>query len=166
MYRKIEDFLSGWDHEEKTTIKMLDYMTDESLNTKVTADGRDLGFIAWHITMSCGEMAQHSGFTIPDFDDKAPRPATVKEIRDMFVYLSGKITESVKNNFTDADLDVSIPVYGEEWKRGFLFSALVAHTIHHRGQMTVLMRQAGLKVPGAYGPSKEEWAAYGMPVQE
>jgi hypothetical protein len=29
--------------------------------------------------------------------------------------------------------------------------------------MTVLMRQAGLKVPGVYGPAREEWAAYGMP---
>jgi uncharacterized damage-inducible protein DinB len=32
--------------------------------------------------------------------------------------------------------------------------------------MTVLMRQAGIKVPGVYGPAKEEWAAYGMPVQD
>jgi len=24
----------------------------------------------------------------------------------------------------------------------------------------------GLKVPGIYGPSNEEWAAYGMPAQE
>jgi uncharacterized damage-inducible protein DinB len=31
--------------------------------------------------------------------------------------------------------------------------------------MTVLMRQAGLPVPGVVGPSKEEWAAMGMPVQ-
>ncbi len=28
--------------------------------------------------------------------------------------------------------------------------------------MTVLMRQAGLKVPGTYGPAKEEWGAIGM----
>ena len=26
----------------------------------------------------------------------------------------------------------------------------------------VLMRQAGLKVPGVYGPAREEWTAYGM----
>ena len=35
---------------------------------------------------------------------------------------------------------------------------------HHRGQMTVLMRQAGLTVPGIYGPAQEEWAAMGMPT--
>ena len=38
---------------------------------------------------------------------------------------------------------------------------LINHQNHHRGQMTVLMRQAGLTVPGVYG-SKEEWAAAGM----
>jgi uncharacterized damage-inducible protein DinB len=42
----------------------------------------------------------------------------------------------------------------------------MSHEIHHRGQMTVLMRQAGLKVPGVYGPSREEWTAYGMPPQD
>ena len=28
--------------------------------------------------------------------------------------------------------------------------------------MTVLLRQAGLTVPGIYGPAKEGWAAYGL----
>ena len=41
---------------------------------------------------------------------------------------------------------------------------LVTHQTHHRGQMTVLMRQAGLKVPDVYGPAKEGWATYGMPA--
>ena len=41
---------------------------------------------------------------------------------------------------------------------------LLFHQTHHRGQMTVLMRQAGLPVPGMYGPAKEDWAKYGMPT--
>jgi uncharacterized damage-inducible protein DinB len=53
-------------------------------------------------------------------------------------------------------------MYGERWPRGFTLFALVAHQAHHRGQMTVLMRQAGLQVPGVYGPSLEEWTTYGM----
>jgi uncharacterized damage-inducible protein DinB len=32
--------------------------------------------------------------------------------------------------------------------------------------MTVLMRQAGLVVPGVYGPAREEWAAMNMPPAE
>jgi uncharacterized damage-inducible protein DinB len=58
-----------------------------------------------------------------------------------------------------------IPIYGEKWPRGLTLSILIGHQTHHRGQMTVLMRQAGLPVPGVVGPSKEEWAAMGMPVQ-
>lgn len=30
--------------------------------------------------------------------------------------------------------------------------------------MTVLMRQAGLLVPDLYGPTKEQWAEYGVPA--
>jgi uncharacterized damage-inducible protein DinB len=39
------------------------------------------------------------------------------------------------------------------------FQGLVRHLIHHRGQLIVLMREAGLIVPGVYGPSREETAA-------
>ena len=42
---------------------------------------------------------------------------------------------------------------------------MVKHEVHHRAQMTVLMRQAGLAVPGIYGPAAEEWEAMGLPPQ-
>ena len=57
-------------------------------------------------------------------------------------------------------------MYGEPWQRALTLAILVAHQTHHRGQMTVLMRQAGLKVPGVYGPSKDEWAAMGASPPE
>jgi uncharacterized damage-inducible protein DinB len=57
-------------------------------------------------------------------------------------------------------------MYGEKWPRGRSAHILIDHQTHHRGQMTVLMRQAGLVVPGIYGPAKEAWAAYGAPAPE
>jgi uncharacterized damage-inducible protein DinB len=68
----------------------------------------------------------------------------------------------VKGTWTDATLLEDDEMYGERWKRGFTLLALVKHEIHHRAQMTVLMRQAGLKVPGIYGPALEEWGAFGQ----
>jgi uncharacterized damage-inducible protein DinB len=53
-------------------------------------------------------------------------------------------------------------MYGQTWARGETLQVLVVHQAHHRGQMTVLMRQAGLAVPGVYGPAREEWVGYGM----
>jgi uncharacterized damage-inducible protein DinB len=57
-------------------------------------------------------------------------------------------------------------MYGERWTRGFTLFASLLHEVHHRGQMTVLMRQAGLAVPGTAGPSKQEWAQWGMAPPE
>jgi len=53
-------------------------------------------------------------------------------------------------------------MYGQEWMNAFSLWVEVGHQIHHRGQMTGLMRQAGLKIPGLYGPAREEWEAMGM----
>jgi uncharacterized damage-inducible protein DinB len=68
--------------------------------------------------------------------------------------------------WSDETLQIEDDMYGEMWKRGKTLGSLINHEIHHRGQMTVLMRQAGLKVPGIYGPSKDEWAQYGMKPPE
>ena len=76
------------------------------------------------------------------------------------------MAKAVRAGWTDADLPGEIDMYGEKWPRGQTLQALIAHEAHHRGQMTVLMRQAGLAVPGVYGPAREEWAAYGMPIQD
>jgi uncharacterized damage-inducible protein DinB len=57
-------------------------------------------------------------------------------------------------------------MYGEKWTRAATLASIIKHQIHHRAQMTVLMRQAGLNVPGIYGPSREEWSQFGMQPQE
>jgi len=40
-----------------------------------------------------------------------------------------------------------------------LWDAIVAHGIHHRGQLTLMCRLAGGQVPRLYGPNREETAA-------
>ena len=72
------------------------------------------------------------------------------------------LADQVRANWTDATLLESDGMYGETWQRGMTALILVLHQAHHRGQMTVLMRQAGLKVPGVYGPAMEDWAVFGM----
>jgi uncharacterized damage-inducible protein DinB len=69
---------------------------------------------------------------------------------------AASLLEQVSRNWTDETLQVEDEMYGEHWPRGLTLQALVFHEIHHRGAMTVLMRQAGLTVPGIYGPNREE----------
>jgi len=61
---------------------------------------------------------------------------------------------------TQADLDRSLPFFGGTRSiRSLLWDAIVAHGIHHRGQLSLMCRLAGGGVPGLYGPNREETAA-------
>ncbi len=165
MFRAIDDFLSVWQNESQATLKVLRELTDSSLPQRVTPDGRSLGFIAWHITTTLSEMMTHAGLPVSVTKENAPMPASAAAIAKVYEQGARAVAEAVKANWTDAQLPGEIPMYGQQWTRSFVLACLIAHQTHHRGQMTVLMRQAGLKVPGVYGPSKEEWAAYGAEPQ-
>lgn len=139
-------------------------MSDASLSQRVTPDGRSLGQIAWHLAITLREMMEQTGLGITGPADDAPLPATVREIADAYLASASTIQKGVPEQWTDASLEDDLPMYGEVWKRGKALQALIQHQVHHRGQMTVLMRQAGLRVPGLFGPSREEWAQYNMPA--
>ena len=36
---------------------------------------------------------------------------------------------------------------------------IIAHGVHHRGQLALMCRLAGGQAPGLYGPNREETAA-------
>lgn len=162
MYTSIERFLGDWKYESDSTIKLLNNLTDESLDQKVTSEGRSLGFIAWHLAATIPEMPGKTGLKIEGPGENDPVPKTVKEIVAAYEKAAKSLAEQVKKDWTDEGLNEEDEMYGEKWKKGATLMYLNLHQAHHRGQMTVLMRQAGLKVTGVYGPSKEEWSAYGM----
>jgi uncharacterized damage-inducible protein DinB len=164
MLRKVEDFQKDWAYETEATLKILNALTDESLGQKVTPTGRSLGFLAWHLTQTLGEMPGHTGLKIdaPGFDTEVPSSA--KEIVAAYEKAAKSVEDEVTKNWNDETLLQTDNMYCETWPRGLTLLLLVTHQAHHRGQMTVLMRQAGLPVPGVYGPSREEWEAHGMPA--
>jgi uncharacterized damage-inducible protein DinB len=165
MFRRLDDFLQGWQYESQATLKLMDALTDDSLPQRVTPDGRSLGFLAWHLATAIPEMMNRTGLPV-EGAAHGPAPATVREIRDAYARASRSLVEQLQSRWSDGSLDEEFDMYGERWTGGQTLAALVAHQAHHRGQMTVLMRQAGLSVPGVYGPAREEWAAMGMPPME
>jgi uncharacterized damage-inducible protein DinB len=166
MYRTIQDFLGEWTGETESTHKILLALTDESLAKRVTNDGRTLGRLGWHIVQTLGEMGTQAGLKFSASVETAPEPEHAVGIASTYHSVAAALGNTVKATWTDAMLAENIPMYGEQWTRGKVLSALIRHEIHHRAQMTILMRQAGLKVPGVYGPAKEEWAALGMTAPE
>ena len=166
MIASIAEFEELWTQESKGTLKLLAELTDASLRQAVTKDHRTLGRLAWHITTSVAEMMNRTGLHVRGPSPEAPVPAAVEAIRRGYEEAATSLLTEMKAKWTDASLLVEDEMYGQRWKRALTLAILIAHQTHHRGQMTVLMRQAGLKVPGVYGPSQDEWAAMGMPAPE
>jgi uncharacterized damage-inducible protein DinB len=162
MFLSVQAFEENWKHESASTQKLLDVLTDASLTQEVSPQDRTLGRIAWHLVTSLHEMISRTGldFEAPHHD--APLPTSAKVIADSYRAASESMVQAMRTNWTDASLLEMSDMYGQQWPNGLTLSILVNHQTHHRGQMTVLMRQAGLRVPGVYGPSREEWQSMGV----
>jgi uncharacterized damage-inducible protein DinB len=163
MYRKIEDFLTDWKYESEKTMDVFRALSEESMSQKVSEEGRTLGFLAWHLATTLTEMPGQAGMKIEGPSHDLPGPVNPGEIAAAYEQASKSIAVVVPKTWTDEQLTEELPMYGQTWTKGTILHALIAHQIHHRGQMTVLMRQAGLRVPGIYGPAREEWETFGMP---
>lgn len=167
MYRRIEDFLQDWTEESGSTLRVLRELTDESLEQRVTPDGRSIGTLAWHLVGSLGVMAGKAGLTgITAPGPQVPAPAHAATIADAYGKAACSLAGAVPQQWTDDVLPGEVQMYVGPWTRGRVLSMLIRHQAHHRGQITVLMRQAGLVVPGCYGPSREERAEMGLPAVE
>lgn len=166
MYHKLEDFINDWKYESEATLKVFNNLTDESLNKKLNENIRTAGRLAWHITTSISEMAHRTGLNFQAASETSPIPITVKEITDAYKEASENLLKAIKSNWNDDSLTVDDDMYGEKWKRGTTLEVIIRHQIHHRAQLTVVMRLLGLKVPGVYGPAKEEWPQFGLQPQD
>ena len=166
MYYKISDFIEDWKYESESTLKIFGNLTDEVLTVKFNNEIRTAGRLAWHIVTTLGEMAHRTGLIFETFDENATIPSTIKEIVKEYKRASDGMMKEISEKWKDETLLKENDMYGEMWKKGKTLSVLITHQIHHRGQMTIVMRLAGLKVPGVYGPAKEEWVNYGMEPQE
>lgn len=161
MFRRVADFEKSWSYDSESMLKLLRSLTDASLSQAVSPGGRTLGRLAWHITCTLGEMPGHVGLEVESPPHESDPPASAAAIAAAYEKASRSLLEKLKG-WSDATLDVEDDMYGQRWTRGFTLHALLEHQIHHRGQMTVLMRQAGLRPPGIYGPAREDWASMGM----
>jgi uncharacterized damage-inducible protein DinB len=161
MFRSIADFVSSWAWESEQTGRVFAGLTDWALEVRVDPEGRTLGSIAWHLVTTMPEMLGQAGLGVMGPGPDVPPPATVRAIAHEYGRLTLSIPGVVRSTWNDEMLTGVIPMYGQQWQRSQVLTSLVFHQVHHRGQITVLMRQAGLRVPGIYGPSREEWLAMG-----
>ncbi len=166
MYHTIKEFIDDWKNESESTIKVFSNLTNETLNHRITPKGRSLGRLAWHITATIGEMLNRTGLKFQELNDDNNFSPHAEDIIENYKSASKNIEDQLSKEWNDESLSEQVNMYGEMWTKEAVLVSLIKHQIHHRAQMTVIMRAAGLKVPGIYGPSYEEWSAMNMKPME
>jgi uncharacterized damage-inducible protein DinB len=164
MSDELQTFISTWDTEAKKIAAMLRALPEEQYDFRPDAGGRSLGELAWHLA----EIEAYSGFGIErgafEIGVRPPgieRPRTIEALAPGYERIHADSMERIRK-LTLADLDREVMFFtGSPTSiREILWSAVLHHQIHHRGQLSVLCRLAGGAAPGTYGPNREESAKF------
>lgn len=162
MYQTLQSFLDDWKNESGKTLQILEAMTNASLTQRVSENGRTAGTLAWHMVNALSDMMRRFDLTREGPAEDDPEPTTAAGIVAGYKTITASFETQATAVWTDASLAEVRELYGEPWSIEKTLNILIRHEIHHRAQLTVLLRQAGLRIPGVYGPAYEEWSDLGM----
>lgn len=154
MYRKAADFVGDWQGNAKGTLRVMQAITEDKKTTLIVEGHNSLEWLAWHLVSVAGAFGQFAGLQVPAPGPDMKTPATIEEIAHMYEQVIEAYTNEV-GTLTDEQMLEEVQAFGGTMPRGQLLRLVIDHQTHHRGQMTVLLRQAGLKVPPVMGPTQE-----------
>lgn len=161
---QIDGLLQELEQESQTTRRVLERVPDNQLAWRPHEKARTLGQLALHVAMVPGGVAElvasPSPAQAPQFADD-PSPSRAAEL---IPALDQSITKAKKvlGGMDDTALMATLRLMqgGRELiampRAAFLRSIMLNHWYHHRGQLTVYLRELGVPVPSIYGPSADE----------
>jgi uncharacterized damage-inducible protein DinB len=158
----IEALLQELEQEAATTRRVLERVPDDRLGWKPHDKSMSLGQLALHVATvpgSVAEISRQSPFPLPEFTQPSAKSAAeLIPALDQSVARAREILKSMDDaalastwRVVDGDREVmALPV------GAVLRSIMLNHWYHHRGQLSVYLRQVGVPVPSIYGPSADE----------
>lgn len=150
MYHNLEDFLNDWNMSAEGTLNVFKAITNDKLDQSIVEGHSSLGWLANHLVGSIGAFGGLAGFKLPNTNESSD----IEEIIKAYELASSALIEEANKLSAEALLEEVEGFVGPA-PRGQILRSLIDHQTHHRGQMTVLLRQAGLTVPPIMGPTKE-----------
>ncbi len=158
---ELEMFLNMWEREHENTLALLRALPPTQYDFRPDPAGRSLGELAWHLAEPEAYITYGIDKGQLNFEAKPPnieRPRTVEALAPNFDRVHREAVARIRKLKVE-DLDRVIPfVLGPSAIREMLWKAILAHNIHHRGQLSLMCRLAGGQVPALYGPNREETA--------
>ena len=158
----ITALLQELDHEAQTTKRVLERVPNDQLTWKPHAKSMSLGQLALHVATVPGMVAtiaaqpevQTPEFTQPSATSSAELvPALDASVAKAKELLGGMDDAALGATWRlkRGDREVlAIP------RGAFLRSIMLNHWYHHRGQLSVYLRQLNVPLPSIYGPSADE----------
>ena len=153
------------EQESQATRRVLERVPEDQLHWRPHPKSMTLGQLAMHVANLPGAIAEIA--TRPSFDVRTaiPRPeaATTGEVLAAFDTSMGQ-ARKILGDMKDSELASPWRMMkgGQElWslpRAAVLRTVLLNHWYHHRGQLTVYLRQTGALVPAVYGDSADEKA--------
>jgi uncharacterized damage-inducible protein DinB len=158
----IEALIQELEQEAATTRRVLERVPGDKLGWKPHEKSMSLGQLALHVATVPGfvaEATRQSPFEVPGFDQPSAGtseelvPALDESVAKAKKVLSGLDDAALGQMWRVVDGDrelMALPV------GAVLRSIMLNHWYHHRGQLSVYLRQVGALVPSIYGPSADE----------
>jgi uncharacterized damage-inducible protein DinB len=159
---ELEMLVAWWDREAANTVKVLEALPPTQYDFRPDAGGRSLGELAWHLAEGDAYISygiERGEFSMDVRPPNIERPRDVAGLAPAYERVHREAVARIRQLSPD-ELDRTIQFFtGPMTIREILSSAILAHGIHHRGQLTLMCRLAGGEAPGLYGPNREQMAA-------
>lgn len=155
MYRTVNDFVNDWTNSAQGTVEVLRSLTDDKLGQATVEGHSTLGWLGWHLATCPVFFTGQVGLQVVPAGDAKQVPTKASDIVQAYAQIAEDVRLAVEQNLTDEKMVEDVETFAGMRPRGAILRTFIDHQTHHRGQMTVLLRQAGLYVPGVLGPTKE-----------
>ena len=160
--RIADSILMEMDQEAETTRRLFNVIPDDKLSWRPHAKARSLGELAMHVATIPGSVAG-----IAELDSKEagsfpvdPEATSRAQILEVFAESLKKGKEIVAATddaramqewklTKDGETIMSMP------RAAFWRMVLLNHNYHHRGQLSVYLRELDVELPSIYGPSAD-----------
>jgi uncharacterized damage-inducible protein DinB len=158
----VETLIEELAREAQTTRRVLERVPDDRLGWKPHDKSMSLGQLALHVATLPGaiaQLAQRSPCPAPTFTQPGAAsaaeliPAFDQSVATAMEYLRATDDAALAKTWRLVDGEkelLALPV------GALLRSLMLNHWYHHRGQLSVYLRQVGALVPSIYGPSADD----------
>ena len=159
----IDDLLQELEQEAMTTRRVLERVPNDQLAWRPHPKARTLGELAMHVAVVPGAVAEMIA---------SPSPAQVPQFKDPIAQNAAELIptleESLKKakaalgGMNDSDLTATWRMMQGERELfalprvALLRAIMLNHWYHHRGQLSVYLKELDVPIPSIYGPSADE----------